>query len=238
MIILLTVDRKSSAPYSGLQKGITMSHIRTPKQQRSIQTKQLIIKAALHLYAKKGIHGTNSKEIAEKAGVSIGSFYSYFKNKKTLLMEILEDFLDRTYLSIWKDMENVRLTELGRDDIRFIIHNVFKAYDLAPMFLRQTHALRYSDPDINRVYERERNREVTQIRYLLENNKHRIRPLDQEAAALVIHNAVESVAHTAKLIGPKMEEARLVSELTEMIYHFLVSDAAESPLPEPQAEET
>ncbi|RJP94834.1 MAG: TetR/AcrR family transcriptional regulator [Desulfobacteraceae bacterium] len=201
-----------------------MSSVRTPKQQRSIQTKHLIVKAAFHLYAQKGIHGTNSKEIAEKAGVSIGSFYSYFKNKKTLLLEILEDFLDRTYLSIWKDMGNFTLNELGRDGIRFIINNVFEAYDLAPTFLRQTHALRYSDPDINRVYERERNREVTQIRFLLENNKHRMRALDQEAAALVIHNAVESVAHTAKLIGPKMEEKRLVNELTEMIYSFLLRE--------------
>lgn len=203
-----------------------MSVVRTPKQQRSIQTKKLIIKAAFHLYAKKGIHGTNSKEIADKAGVSIGSFYSYFKNKKTLLMEILGDFLDRTYLSIWKDMETVRLTELGRDDIRFIINNVFKAYDLAPTFLRQTHALRYSDPDINRVYERERGREVAQIRHLLESNKQRMRPLDQEAAALIIHNAVESVTHTAKLLGPKMDENRLVNELTEMIYLFLLGETS------------
>lgn len=40
-----------------------MSLVRTPKQQRSIQTKKRIIKAAFHLYAQKGIHGTNSKEI-------------------------------------------------------------------------------------------------------------------------------------------------------------------------------
>lgn len=206
-----------------------MSSVRNPKQQRGIQTKQLIIKAAFHLYAKKGIHGTNSKEIAEKAGVSIGSFYSYFKNKKTLLLEILEEFLDRTYLAIWKDIGTIHLRALGRDDIRFIIHNVFKAYDLAPTFLRQTHALRYSDPDINRVYERERTREVTQIRYLLENNRHRMRPLDQEAAALVIHNAVESVTHTAKLIGPKLEENRLVDELTEMIYLFLLRGTEAGP---------
>ena len=201
-----------------------MTAVRNPKQQRSIQTKQLIIKAAFQLYAQKGIHGTNSKEIAEKAGVSIGSFYSYFKNKKTLLLEILEDFLDRIYLSVWKDMETVTLNDLGREDIRFIITNVFKAYDIAPTFLRQTHALRYSDPDINRVYERERKREVTQIRFLLENNKNRMRIIDQEAAALVIHNAVESVTHTAKLIGPKMEEKRLVNELTEMIFHFLLRE--------------
>ena len=199
-----------------------MSSVRTPKQQRSIQTKKRIIKAAFHLYAQKGIHGTNSKEIAGKAGVSIGSFYSYFKNKKTLLLEMLDDYLDQVYLTIWKDMERITINELGRDEIKFFIENVFKAYDIAPTFLSQTHALRYSDPDINRVYEHERNREVAQIRYLLENNKHRMAVSDPEAAAIVIHNAVESVVHTAKVLGPKIDDSRLISELTDMIYNFLL----------------
>lgn len=195
---------------------------RTPKQQRSVQTKNRIMKAAFTLFSQKGIHGTNSKEIVEKAGVSIGSFYSYFKNKKTLLLEILEDYLDQTYLTVWKDMERVTINELDRNDIKFIIENVFKAYKIAPTFLMQTHALRYSDPDINRVYERERNREVTQIRYLLENNKHRMRVSDQEAAAIIIHNTVESVVHTSKFLGPKIDEQRLINELADMIYNFLL----------------
>ncbi|MBC2714060.1 MAG: TetR/AcrR family transcriptional regulator [Desulfobacteraceae bacterium] len=204
-----------------------MSSVRTPKQQRSIQTKKRIVNAGFHLYAQKGIHGTNSKEIAEKAGVSIGSFYSYFKNKKTLLLEILEDFLDQVYLTIWKEMENVTINELGRNEVKFIIENVFKAYDIAPTFHSQTHALRYSDPDINRAYERERNREVTQIRYLLENNKQRMRVSDQEAAAIVIHNAVESVAHTVKFIGSKIDEQRLINELADMINNFLLHGSQE-----------
>jgi len=201
---------------------LLMSTLRTAQQQRSIKTRDWIMKAAFQLFAQKGIHGTNSKEIARKAGVSIGSFYSYFKNKKTLLLEILEDFLDQMYLSIWKEMDQFTINELGREEIKFLIENVFKAYDIAPTFLSQTHALRYSDPDINRVYERERNREVTQIRSLLESNKKRMRASDQEAAAIVIHNAVESVTHTVKFIGPKIDENRLINELADMIYNFLL----------------
>lgn len=199
-----------------------MSSVRTPRQNRSIQTKKRIINSAFHLFAQKGIHGTNSKEIAEKARVSIGSFYSYFKNKKTLLLEMLEDYLDRTFLAIWKSIEKITVNEMGRDDIKLIIEGVFEAYGISPEFHRQTHALRYSDPDINRIYERERSREVTQIRYLLESNKSRMRISDQEAAAIVIHNAVESVTHTAKFLGPKIDEKRLIEELTNMINSFLL----------------
>lgn len=135
-------------------KGTFMTKQRTPKQQRSIQTRKRIMEAAFHLYAQKGIHGTNSKEIVEKAGVAIGSFYSYFKNKKTLLLEILEDYLDRHYLAIWKPVEDITINEMGRDDIKLLIESVLAAYGISPEFHRQTHALRYSDPDIRRVYER------------------------------------------------------------------------------------
>lgn len=199
-----------------------MSTIRTPKQLRSIQTKKSIINAAFHLYAQKGIHGTNSKEIAEKAGVSIGSFYSYFKNKKTLMLEMLEDYLDRHFLAIWKPIESITVNEMGREEIKLLIQSVFDAYGISPEFHRQTHALRYSDPDINRVYERERNREVSQIRNLLESNNHRMRTSDQAAAAIVIHNAVESVAHTTKFIGSQIDEQRLINELADMIFTFLL----------------
>ena len=49
-----------------------------------------------------------------------------------------------------------------------------------------------------------------------------LRVKDSNAAAIVIHDAVENVAHTAKFIGSNIDEARLIRELTSMIYSFLV----------------
>lgn len=207
------------------QNGATMSTVRIPRQQRSMQTKSRIMKAAFQLFARKGIHGTNSKEIVEKAGVSIGSFYSYFKNKKTLLLEMLEEFLDRVYLTIWKQVDSHMVREFGREDIKVIIENVFKAYAISPEFMRQTHALRYSDPDIKRLFDRERSKEVAQIQYVIETNADRLRAKDPYAAAIVIHNAVECVAHSASFLGPKIDESRLIDELTDMIYNYVFREA-------------
>jgi AcrR family transcriptional regulator len=197
-----------------------MSTVRIPTQQRSLETRKRIEKAAFQLFSKKGIHGTNTKEIADKAGVSIGSFYSYFKDKKQLLLEILENFLNQAYLAIWKDLGTYAVEGLTRDNIKSVITNVFKAYDIAPRFLSQTHALRYSDPDINRIYERERQRELEQIMALIESNRDRLNIRDPYATAIIVHNAVEHVAHTAKFIGPEIEESRLIEELTSIIYDF------------------
>ncbi len=202
-----------------------MAGIRTPRQQRGIETKQLIIRAAFRLFAEKGIHGTTTKEIAKKAGVSIGSFYAYFKDKKLLLIEMLEDYIERHFMMIWKSLDSLQITHLDRQAIRTILDNVFKAYTISPEFHRQTHALRYSDPDIKRIYDRERERETHQIRHLIETNIHRLRPIrDPKAAAMVIHNAVENLAHTAKFIGSDIEEERLADSLADMIAGFLLPD--------------
>lgn len=200
-----------------------MSKVRIPKQHRSVQTKNRIIKAGFQLFSHKGIHGTTSKEIADKAGVAIGSFYAYFKNKKQLLLEILENFIDKIYTMIWKDLDSYKIEALRKKDIASIIANVFKAYEVAPLFLSQTHTLRYSDPDINRIFEKEREREINQILKLMESNKSRMDVRDAYAAAIIIHNSVESVVHTAKFIGPRIEEIRLIDELTAIIFDYLSS---------------
>ena len=202
--------------------GFIMKSVRTPRQQRGIETKERLRRAAFSLYAEKGIYNTNSREIAEKAEVSIGSFYSYFKNKHNLLLEMLEDYLDRHFLAIWKALEDITINEMRRGDILGIIRSVFAAYGISPKFHRQTQALRYSDAEVNRIYERERRREITQIRSLLESNRQRLQLQDPEAAALIIHNAVESAAHTVRFIGSSVDEERLASALADMIYNYLL----------------
>lgn len=202
-----------------------MSGIRTPRQQRGINTKNKIIKAAFKLFAQKGIHGTNSKEIAEKAEVSIGSFYSYFKNKKTLLLEMLEDYLENHYKRIWQALSSIDINNLEKDSLKQLIQSSIKAYDIAPEFHCQTHALRYSDADIKRIYDRERKREVDQIQFIFEKNIHNFASTnDTHAAAMVIHNSVESVAHTIKFFGTDIKEEQMIDSLVDMISSFFFAN--------------
>ncbi|MFA6011123.1 MAG: TetR/AcrR family transcriptional regulator [Desulfobacteraceae bacterium] len=199
-----------------------MAKVRIPQQQRSLETKKRIEDAAFELFSLKGIHGTNSREIADKAGVAIGSFYSYYKDKKQLLLDILENFLNMGYTMIWQDLRTMNLGEITLADIRSLLVNVFKAFDIAPTFLSQTHALRYSDPEINKIFERGRQRELDQIMKLFKTNENSLSLRDPYAAAIIFHNAVEQVAHTSKFIGTEIEESRLIDELAHIIHDFFV----------------
>lgn len=201
-----------------------MAEVRIPKQARAVHTRQRIIKAGLREFSQKGIHDANTSGIAKRAKVSVGTFYLYFKNKRTLLLEILEDFLDQVFSTIWKGFNHQPLIDLDKEDLRRMIENVFEAYAIAPEFLRQSHALRYSDPDIKQRYDREREREITQISQFLESDTRRFGISDTYAAAIIIHNAVESVAHTAMFLGPSVEKDRLANELTNMLHSYLLHE--------------
>lgn len=71
-----------------------MANIRTPKQKRSIDKKKSIAKTGFELFCEKGYHKTNTIEIAERAGISIGALYSYFKDKRDIYIAAFEQYLD------------------------------------------------------------------------------------------------------------------------------------------------
>jgi len=54
------------------------------------QKRRKIMDAALSLFTTKGYHYTNVKEITREAGISTGTFYLYFSDKRQLFIEVVE----------------------------------------------------------------------------------------------------------------------------------------------------
>lgn len=65
---------------------------RKPVQSRSIDKRKRLLETGEKLFSQKGFHGTNSKEIARLAEVSIGSFYAYFPDKESMFLEVLKGY--------------------------------------------------------------------------------------------------------------------------------------------------
>lgn len=66
-----------------------------PLQARAVNTKKIIIEAAIKLFKKNGYKKTNTTLISKEAKVSIGIVYSYFDSKKELLELWLNSLLER-----------------------------------------------------------------------------------------------------------------------------------------------
>lgn len=65
-----------------------------PKQVRSQHKKHALFESGQRLFSEKGYDHTTSKDIASHAGVSIGTFYRYFEDKRQLLLEIIDERIE------------------------------------------------------------------------------------------------------------------------------------------------
>ena len=80
-----------------------MKHdVRQPQQERSIEKKNKIISAGYSLFSEVGYYGTNTAEIAKRAGVSTGIVYGYFQDKRDILICVLEIYIEKVFDPVFK----------------------------------------------------------------------------------------------------------------------------------------
>ena len=78
------------------------------RQKSAVATKRKLISAGLELIKEKGFDSINVEDITKKAGVAKGSFYTYFKRKEDIVLEI-----SRTpFGEIAEELEQMETAEL------------------------------------------------------------------------------------------------------------------------------
>ena len=195
------------------------------RQPRAVQTRQRLLAAGADLFSREGYHQTSSKRIAAAAGISVGSFYNHFRDKKELLLAVYREHVDQVHGSILAALEEGGLASGGRKGkklVEGIIAQTLRLHALSPEFHRQMIALRYTDPEVARVVEAEDRRVAAMLVDMLSGGKAALRVKDLEAAAWVVLAAVEEIVHAIKMSDvPPVAEGRLISALSDMIHRFL-----------------
>lgn len=196
--------------------------IRTPKQERSRETTRKIIKAGEKLFSEVGFYKTNTKEIAREAGVSVGAFYAYFNDKKSLFIEVFKEYNRRVMERVFEPSSFLdKAGDNPRDLVHAMIQKALKAHDLSPQFHRELMAMRYTDPDVHALLETADEVVLARFREILQTMSHSIRVRDREAGALVLKSSIEEVIHGIKIFKAPIEEERLLKELADMITLYL-----------------
>lgn len=89
----------------------TLRPRKQPRQARSRETVQVILRAAAQVFSTKGYAATTTNHVAARAGVSIGSLYEYFPNKDSLLVALLEEHLaegEAILGAVWSQIDTCR----------------------------------------------------------------------------------------------------------------------------------
>jgi AcrR family transcriptional regulator len=158
------------------------------------ESKKTILEAATELFAERGYDSTSIREIAVKAGISLGLLYNYFKGKDELLREIL--------LSGKQDIPPASEKQEELEGLKFLEHHVrstFRALEQNRNFWRLYHSLRLQ----------------SEILKELENEVH---SENQRVLALLTQNLA-----VAGSTSPSAEAVLMVATLDGISQHYLLS---------------
>ncbi len=84
-----------------------MEYVNLPKTERGQKTLEKIVEAAEIVFYEKGYNGSTIRDISKEAGVSVGTIYIYFKDKKCIYDHLLEEYSKLIRSSISKRIEGV-----------------------------------------------------------------------------------------------------------------------------------
>jgi AcrR family transcriptional regulator len=173
-------------------------HRRLPTQRRSRQTVEAILDAVVRILKREGIEGVTTNHIAEVAGVSIGSVYQYFPDKRAIFGALHDRHAD----------------EIGRlVEVTLVAHAASSFEDLVRALVEALVEAHASDPELHELLTTEvphrggarafEARLRNAFRLAIEARAKTKRPArDHERVLFVLPAMVEALAHGAAVRRP------------------------------------
>lgn len=195
-----------------------------PKQARSRQTKEKIVQAAIELFKERGYEKTTSNEIALAAGVSVGSFYVYFTDKRQLLLSIFDRLAEDLFKNIFDGLKPEHLFDTGlRERIKLAVANTITDKQKNAGLHKVICELLLKDPEFAVRHKAVMARSITRLEELisLANKAGLTWEIDVEAAAFVVHRVVFDLSQDYVTGGCEFDSDRAIEALSDMIYRYL-----------------
>lgn len=218
-------DRRPSAPPTRGTRDFA--------QKRARATHAALIEASAKVFSELGFDAAQTPDIARAAGVSVGTFYRYFADKRQAFIEMIDAHLAQAYQQVMAEMTVEAFASTGIASRRAAVDRVMDILfanaathpDLHRVFL----GMSLRDDEVARIrteYER-RGREA--LAALIAQIVPRDRIADPIAAAEVIQIASQEVAIATvggRDASPKSESARraLREELASMLTRYAFGD--------------
>jgi AcrR family transcriptional regulator len=199
---------------------------KAPKQARSRFLVDAIVSAAARILPARPLEELTTHEVADAAGVSIGSLYQYFPSKEAIVGALIE----RRAKS---DVEHVRrVLEEGRDrpprelierttaETVGLIRSARPLYRaMLPLVLR-VRRHRFVRRHVAQIRE--------QVRLELERRGEHVRKPDLDIPVFIAGHAIESCIHAALDERPELlDDPAFARELADMVARYLLRDSTD-----------
>lgn len=193
-------------------------------QARARKTYEGLIEAATHCFTERGFDATQTPDIAARAGVSVGTFYRYFSDKREVFLEILRRDLERGYHEVMSGLTPDRFAGKARratieQALAVLLDNVTRDPRLQRVFLEMS--LRDDDvAALRRTFDDAAHRRLAELIAAICAPED---VPDPRATAYIIHTAaVECAIAIAGAHGPlPVTRERAVAALSSLLNQAL-----------------
>ena len=126
--------------------------VREPKQERSIEKKNRIVQAGFELFSQVGYYNTNTAEIAKRAGVSTGIVYGYFKDKRDILLDVLEIYVKEAFAPVLNMVNSLTAPVNFEGTIGHVLDSAINIHKKYANIHEALHSLSHSDEAVNNKF--------------------------------------------------------------------------------------
>ncbi|HZM86523.1 MAG TPA: TetR/AcrR family transcriptional regulator [Blastocatellia bacterium] len=207
-----------------MEESIVLGVPVNPKQARSKKTKEKIVQAAIRLFQERGYEKTTSNDIASEAGVSVGSFYVYFTDKRQLFFTIFDRRADELYKNIFDGLKPEHLFDSDlRRRIRSAVANTIADKQKLSGLHRVVSELLLKDADFAALHKVVMSRSMTKLHELisLAQKAGLTYEIDVEAAAFMLQRVVFDISQDYVTGCCEFDQERAIDALTDMIYRYV-----------------
>ena len=191
---------------------------KAPQQERSQFMVTTILEATARVFDRRGMALT-TRDVAEEAGVSVGSLYQYFKNKEELLSALVDQLGQAVADIAMRDIAT-RLSLDAREFYRHMLTAIVQLVAQNPGYqavARHWHELR----SVNAVHVAEQHLMEAARLYLLQHHDE-YQPKDLPVSLFISYNStVYTLVRYFSLQHPHFSIERLIDELTHMMGAYM-----------------
>lgn len=201
--------------------------VRMPQQARSRRTREQILKAAVACFEAHGYEETTTAHIARRARIAVGTFYTYFTDKRAVLLELLDATVNEIANYVVSSLDPQRWKHADpRSSVRALIDALFHTRTFNPGMQRIVWERYFKDPEFRGAVEAIEHRvRAAMVRLFVElKAEKKLRIDDFATAAFVIHSSIEWTASRLMLESADAETDAAVTLASDMVSRFLFRD--------------
>ena len=162
------------------------SDLRNPKQKRAIEKKEKILEYGFKLICEKGYHNVDAIQIAKYSGVSTGTVYQYFTDKRDIFLQGLERYAKDLMFPI-VDLIDKKIDKNNlHQELKKIINHIIKTHTMSKTAHEEITAMQHTDKDVAKIFNEYELEASAILVTILTNNNFSTDSID-EKAHLIMH---------------------------------------------------